>query len=238
MYLPDYPAAEENSTYLIPFPFFIYRGDWLEADRNDGIRSKLFSSASLELNMSFGGGFPVDSSKNSARQDMPDLGWMYQFGPSLIYRLSLESSDLNWSFHLPVRFVGSTDGSHTEEQGILLNPKIQLQRRLACKYSCQLEFILGGNFATQKLNQYFYSVGEDFVTSERSAYNANAGFLSSYLSMRFLTHYRKNRWGLTFTYADYSLSANSDSPLFKANVSRSFSIFYARDLWKSKSLSN
>ncbi|MEC9281511.1 MAG: MipA/OmpV family protein [Bdellovibrionota bacterium] len=236
LYLPDYPAADQNTNYLIPFPFFVYRGDWIEADRDEGIRSKLFSEASIELNLSFGGGFPVDSSKNTAREGMPDLDWMYQFGPSLIYRLALESSSLRWSFHLPLRFVGSTSGKHTEEQGILLNPKVQIQNSLACKFSCQVSFVLGANLATQKLNQYFYSVEQEFVSSSRPFYNAEAGYLSGYLSLRFTTHYHKNRWGLTFTYANYSSSANEDSPLFKSKESRSLSIYYARDLWKANTI--
>ena len=234
LYLPDYPGANEYTNYVIPFPFFIYRGDWLEADRDEGFRSKLFKDASMELNISFGGGFPVDSSKNSAREGMPDLDWMYQFGPNLIYHLSLQNSKLALSFHLPLRFVGSTSGSHTEEQGVLLNPKIHFLQTLGCRYQCSIEYILGANLATQKLNQYFYSVPQSFTTSERPFYNAGEGFLSSYLSFRFVTHYQKNRWGLTFTYANYSSSANKDSPLFKDKESRSFSIYYARDLWKSE----
>ena len=36
--LPQYRGSDEYSVYTLPFPFFIYRGEWLKATR-DGVRT-------------------------------------------------------------------------------------------------------------------------------------------------------------------------------------------------------
>jgi len=48
--MPDYPGADESRTYVLPYPYFIYRGDILkiekESIRNTIVRTtqgKLFS---------------------------------------------------------------------------------------------------------------------------------------------------------------------------------------------------
>ena len=37
---PDYPGADHSSTYTIPFPAALYRGDVLRADEDGGMRGR------------------------------------------------------------------------------------------------------------------------------------------------------------------------------------------------------
>ena len=41
--LPDYPGADERTNYVLPLPFFAYRGDVFKVDR-DGVRGLFFKT--------------------------------------------------------------------------------------------------------------------------------------------------------------------------------------------------
>lgn len=69
---PDHPGSDRTQTYVLPAPYFVYRGEFLKADR-DGLRGRFFNSDRIELNLTMGASAPVDSTDNAARQGMPDL---------------------------------------------------------------------------------------------------------------------------------------------------------------------
>jgi len=73
---------DQSSPYAIPFPYLVYRGTFLKADRN-GIRGTFFDSDRIELSLSLSASLPVNSDDNRARQGMPDLQPTVEFGPSL-----------------------------------------------------------------------------------------------------------------------------------------------------------
>ena len=79
---PDYRGSDESSLFFIPFPYVVYRGTFLKADR-DGIRGAFFDNDRIELNISVGASVPVKSDDNHARQGMPDLQPTVELGPSL-----------------------------------------------------------------------------------------------------------------------------------------------------------
>ena len=84
--LPDYRGSDQASVYAIPFPYLIYRGEFLKADRH-GIRGTFFGTDRTELNLSLGASLPVNSDDNRARQGMPDLQPTVELGPSLDLKL-------------------------------------------------------------------------------------------------------------------------------------------------------
>ena len=232
--LPDYPGSNENRSLLLPFPYFFYRGDWIRADRDQGIRSLLFRNASVELNLSVGGALSVDSEANAARQGMSDIDWIYEFGPNLIYTFP-RWGVLDVFFQLPLRFVGSTNLQHTQERGLLFNPRWLLRQRLSCRDFCFLSYLVGAEWAGRKLHDYLYSVRSEESRFDRPEYQARGGLLSTYVSLRYRHHWGKQRWGLGLSFNDWSQHANKASPLFRRNQAFSFSAFYARDLYESKS---
>jgi outer membrane protein len=79
---PDYRGSDETSLYAMPFPYIVYHGDFLKADRH-GIRGTLFDNDRIELNVSVAASLPVNSDENRARQGMPDLQPTLEIGPSL-----------------------------------------------------------------------------------------------------------------------------------------------------------
>ena len=69
---PDYRGSDERSSYVLPIPYVVYRGEFFKVDR-DSIRGELFESERLELDISLNGSVPVDSDDNDARRGMDDL---------------------------------------------------------------------------------------------------------------------------------------------------------------------
>ena len=94
--LPEYRGSDERSNYVLPIPYFIYRGERFSMDRR-GMRGMLFSNDIVELNISADFGIPVDSDKNAARVGMEDLDFMLHVGPSLEFTLHEESDHGDFS---------------------------------------------------------------------------------------------------------------------------------------------
>src|SRR5690349_18042596 len=51
---PDYRGSDQRSSYVLPIPYFIYRGEVLRVDR-ESVRGRLFESENVELNLSLNG---------------------------------------------------------------------------------------------------------------------------------------------------------------------------------------
>ena len=87
-WIPDYPAAGENSFKGLPFPFVVYRGKIFRVGDRRGILSGRFlNTDKYEFDISVQGAFPVDSDDNEARRGMPDLDWLVGIGPQLKLKL-------------------------------------------------------------------------------------------------------------------------------------------------------
>ena len=48
---PAYRGSDQRHNFLLPTPYFVYRGEFLKADR-DGVRAQLFDSDRAELTVS------------------------------------------------------------------------------------------------------------------------------------------------------------------------------------------
>jgi outer membrane scaffolding protein for murein synthesis (MipA/OmpV family) len=82
VHFPDYRGSSHSRNYALPAPYFVYRGDFLKADRN-GLRAMFFKSDRIDMNLSVGASLPVHSGDNPARAGMPDLRPSIEIGPSL-----------------------------------------------------------------------------------------------------------------------------------------------------------
>lgn len=232
LYYPNYPGAEQYTNLIFPFPYAYYRGEWIEASRDKGIRSRIFETAKVELSLSFSGSLPVDSKNNDARTGMDDLDWIYEFGPSLVYSFSMPQKQ-RLHFQLPLRLVSSTNFAHTQEHGVLFNPTLAYRYYNVCKHTCFFEAQINAEYATKKLHQYFYDVVPKFVTAERPQYNSDAGNLSYGALLKYRIQNDTWLWGVNLGYNTYMGNANTDSPLLKLKHSFNFSFFYANKLWES-----
>ena len=83
----DYRGSDHTNTYLLPMPFFAYRGPILRADR-DGARARSCSTASrVAVDVSLGASVPTKSKDDAARRGMPDLAGTFEIGPNLVVEL-------------------------------------------------------------------------------------------------------------------------------------------------------
>src|SRR5271154_7465125 len=110
----DYRGADTTHVYVLPVPYFYYRGKFLRADRN-GVRGLLFNQEWIELNISANATTPVR--RNAARAGMPDLRSTIEIGPSIDMHL-WKSNDQKVKFdvRLPLRGVFTLE-SHPHDIG-------------------------------------------------------------------------------------------------------------------------
>ena len=175
--IPDYRGSDESRYYVLPIPYFVYRGDKLRVDRQ-GPRAKVFESPRLELDFSALITPPVDSAKNRARQGMPDLDPVLEIGPKLNLTLWRDRArEARFDARFAVRGVIATDLSHTEDAGYVFHPHLYLGLKPALlggkwDFSAQI----GPLYGSDRYHQYYYGVAPQFATPERPAYQASAGY--------------------------------------------------------------
>ena len=218
LYLPHYPAAAQNQTRLLPFPFLIYRGEIFRSDEKGYLRGRIFKSEKVELDLSFSGSLPVDSEDNDARTGMEELDWLAEIGPRLQINL-LKTGDptrnAKIDFELPKRAVFSTDFSEAPDyRGVKFAPAVVYENENVGDSGVNFKVSAAAIFATEGLMDYFYEVDAQFVRSDRPEYDADAG----YLGARFRFNMKRKFWSRVTGFLNTSLwnfsgTTNSDSPL-------------------------
>lgn len=224
---PDYRGSDQRRSYVLPVPYFVYRGPFLKVER-ERVRGLLLKSDRAELDISVNGSVPVKSSSNRARSGMPNLSPTLEIGPSL--NLSLFEStkkDLKLDLRLPLRPVFGVDSSGIRNVGWLFQPQINLDvRGISGMPGWNLGLLAGPIFADARYHQYFYGVDPLYATATRPAYQARGG----YAGVQFITALSKrfpDYWVGGFVKLDtLSGSVIAGSPLVrsKTNVSAGFAI--------------
>jgi MipA family protein len=212
---PDYRGSDQSSFYAIPFPYLVYRGTFLKADRN-GIRGTFFDSDRIELNLSVGASPPVNSDDNRARQGMPDLQPTLEIGPSL---------DLNlWRTHdrrtkldlrLPVRTaVTVKDGMR--DIGWVFSPRLNLDIiDVAGLAGWNMGLLASPMYGSERNHDYFYSVAPQYATADRPAFEAKGGYAGSQFLMSVSKRYPKYWLGAFARWDSLRGAVFVDSPLVK-----------------------
>jgi outer membrane scaffolding protein for murein synthesis (MipA/OmpV family) len=217
--LPDYRGSDERRDYLFPLPYFVYRGESVRVDRQ-GLRGIFFESDRVQLDFSLNASPPVDSSKNRARQGMPDLDPTLEIGPLVyvnLYRDRAAGDQLD--LRLPVRYVVATDFSHAQSAGWIFNPNLALNTRPDIGGRWNLGVTSGPIFATSKYHAYYYGVDPQFATPERPAYSARGGY-SGWVGLVSLSRrYQKLWFGAFARYDLLSGAVFADSPLVRRHSS-------------------
>ena len=218
-WLPDYPAAGQNTVRALAVPYLIYRGDILRVGSEDSrgaVSGRFLNTDQYEFDVSLSAAFPVDSGSNNARRDMPDLDFLFGIGPQLILKLINQPGHRNLDFNLQARSVYSTDFSSIDHRGYIFNPKLNYALEHVTDLNLRISTSVGPIFATEKLMDYFYEVEPKFVTPSRPAYDADAGYLGTNITLgvskRFNSRFRLvlgTRIGI------HTGATNDDSPLFK-----------------------
>lgn len=212
----DYRGSDERRNYVLPVPYFVYRGERLRVDRR-GVRGELLETARASFNVSASLGPPADSDENAARAGMPDLHPTLEIGPSLDVRLRAdEDAGRSLSVRLPLRAVIATDLSEADYIGVLFLPHLALDfRNLGPAGGWSLGLSAGPIFASRAYHNYYYAVPSAFATPARPAYDARGGYSGLSFGLTLSKRYSKYWVGTFLRYDNLSGAAFEDSPLLR-----------------------
>jgi outer membrane scaffolding protein for murein synthesis (MipA/OmpV family) len=210
---PDYRGSDESGIFAIPFPYVVYRGRILKADK-DGIRGALFDSDRVELNVSLGASVPVNSDDNGARQGMPDLQPTVELGPSLDFNIwRTDDQRIKLDLRLPVRIAVTVLGG-MRNVGWETSPRIALDiADFAGLAGWDLGLLAGPMFGTERKHDYFYSVNPRYATPDRPAFDAEAGYSGSLLVVSLSKRYSRFWLGAFARWDNLGGAVFVDSPL-------------------------
>lgn len=182
--LPNYRGSDQFHTYVLPYPYIIYRGQIFRSDEN-AVSGRFFSSERVSLETSIYGSVPVRSDNNDDRSGMPDLDPTFEVGPALKIKLfSSQSMMFNMNLVLPVRMVFSTDFSYIRDQGLVFSPRINLDKMdVIPKTGIGLRLSTGAMFANRRYHNYFYEVEPQYETPDRIAYEPESGYSGAFVTV-------------------------------------------------------
>jgi outer membrane protein len=209
---PDYRGSEEMRVYPVPVPYFVYRGEFLKADR-DGLRGELFNREYAELSMSVNATIPVNSDDNAARRGMPDLKPTVEIGPSLDMHLWRSADGLTRvDAILPLRAPITVETS-PRSIGWVFSPRLNLDRANIANSGWNGGVGAGPVYANRRYHDYFYSVRSRYATAARDEYRADGGFSGIHVLASVTKRYPTFWVGAYLRYDALSGAAFEDSPL-------------------------
>jgi outer membrane scaffolding protein for murein synthesis (MipA/OmpV family) len=209
----DYRGADTSHVYPVPVPYFVYRGKFLQADRN-GLKGRLFDSNRFEINISLNATTPVG--ENATRRGMPDLKPTVEVGPSLdlhIWRSTDERVKVD--VRLPVRAAFTIESS-PRAIGWFFAPHVNAD--IADPLGMpgwSLGILAGPLFADDRYHDYFYTVNPQSATADRPAYRARAGYSGAQLLAALSKRYPKHWVGAYIRHDALAGAAFAASPLVK-----------------------
>lgn len=193
--LPHYRGSEQSHAWLLPVPYFVYRGRFLRADR-EGARAVLLERRAFEVDLSLAGSPPARSEDNRARQGMPDLAPTVEFGPNANLTF-VRSAKGKLELRVPVRAAFTVERS-SRAIGWTAAPYLTAEW---VQGGWDLGVRAGGLWGDRRFNGYTYDVAPELATAARPAYRAaggNAGWqLTAGASRRF-----ESLWVGAFARAD------------------------------------
>lgn len=207
-----YPGSNEQVNRGLVLPSFVYRGKFLRADRETaGLRA--LKTSNFELDIGVAGSFGARSGEIDARQGMPNLGTLVEFGPRIKWKLGEGWGGGRWQMELPLRGVFDlSDGA--AHRGMALEPEISFQRRAngGWVYTTSVSAIM----ADRRLAKTFYAVDSAYALADRPAFEAQSGLVAWRLSTSFSRSLSRDWRLFGFGRIDsVSGAANQSSPLVK-----------------------
>jgi outer membrane protein len=171
--VPDYRGADQNHSYLLPFPYIVYRGTWFKSDRN-GTRAMLFDSQRVKFDLSFGAAVPTRSD-NAAREGMPDLPGNAEVGPSISVTLDQSAhKHYKLELRLPLRAAISLERS-PRYVGATFSPNLNLDLNSVAG-GWNVGLLTGPLFSNRKYHAEYYEVADLYANAQRPAYRAHGGY--------------------------------------------------------------
>jgi len=212
---PDYRGSDEYRNYIAPIPYVIYRGKYIQSDR-DGLRGNVFKSDRYEFTFSATATISQKADENKARESMPELGSTVEMGPALNIKLTEQNATNSLLLQIPIRAVIAVTGSERGYSGLVFEPQLMFRRPLK---NWEYTQRLGLSFANREYHDYYYSVDQEFVTPERNFFDADGGYSGVFtqvaISRALQIGNEETKLGFFLRYENIGHTAFVDSPLVK-----------------------
>jgi len=214
--LPDYRGSDESRPYVLPLPYVVYRGAVFKADR-EGARAEFFDNDSLRLTMTLNASVPVNSTRNKARQGMPNLNGSVEFGPAADVHLYLSPDErVHVKLRVPVTY-GLTFGGSVGNNGWQTSPHINLDLRDVAGFTgWNLGMLTGPIYGSHRRHAYFYDVAPAYATPDRPAYQAHGGYAGMQFTAALTKRFERYWVGGFLRYDALNGAAFADSPLVRS----------------------
>jgi outer membrane scaffolding protein for murein synthesis (MipA/OmpV family) len=213
--LPAYPGSEARQSWVLPFPWIVYRGEFLRVDR-EGARGLLFETPRLVVDLSGDATAPVDSDATRARRGMDDLDAVVELGPSLEWHV-VDEPALGVDLHLPLRAAIATDGDRARHVGWTLHPGVRVDAPAALD-GWNLGVRAGFRFGSRVYHGYYYDVAASDARTGRAAYDTPAGYGGATLQLTASRRFGDLWLGAFLRGAALHGSAFEDSPLLEQST--------------------
>lgn len=213
---PMYRGSNERRSFLLPIPYFVYRGETLQVNR-ERVRGLVFKRDAVELDISVNGSVPAKGAV--ARQGMPDLDPTLEIGPSLNVHLLYSADKRNTlDLRMPLRGVLASDFKHVQATGWLFQPQLDVDFRNIEGSGWNIGLVGGPIYADRRYHQYFYNVAPQYATATRPAYTAAGGYSGMQFIFAFNKRYKEDgHWlGGFMKWDDLKDAVFADSPLVKS----------------------
>jgi MipA family protein len=170
----DYRGSSTTHAYLLPLPYFVYRGKLLKYD-DKGLRGLFFNQDRVELELSVNATTPVRN--DSARSGMPDLRSTIEVGPQLdVHLWRTGDRRVRLDLRVPVRAAFTVQfDPHLVGTFVAPNLSLDLAQRPGSD-GWKFGVLAGPLFADHRYDGYFYSVTPQYATATRAAFEAPGGY--------------------------------------------------------------
>jgi len=168
--MPHYRGSDQDHAWLLPTPYFVYRGQILRSDR-EGARAVLLDSERLDIDISAGGSAPTRDGENRARSGMPELDATFEIGPKVNVMLA-KGAGWKLDLRVPVRAAFAV-GAHSRAIGWTASPWVNLDLDVQ---GWNIGLSGGVLLGSRKYHAYFYDVAPAYASATRAAYAADSGY--------------------------------------------------------------
>jgi hypothetical protein len=210
-------------------PYIVYRGDVLRIGDGGAARAVASENGNYELSLSFAAAFDSESEGNELREGMPDLDFIFEVGPQLVFNLQkFEFSDTSRSeiqLALQTRAAFSTDFGGVDHHGYVFEPMLRYRHYGAFHPQLEATVSLKPLWATRDVHGYFFDVSHEFSQLDRSTYRARGGYFGTGLNFSGTWYIsNKARMFASIQTSFHHGAANIRSPLFENKFNAGFGL--------------
>jgi len=227
---PAYRGSRQQRGFLVPIPYFVYRGDRLRVGR-EGARGLIARTSDFEVDVSADAAIPVENTNEGPRAGMADLDPVVELGPSVVWRLRDDAIG-RWTFRLPLRAAIATDLRSASHEGWILEPALGLDAP-GLVGSWDFRFHAGLRFGARRYHAYYYDVGAADARPDRPVYHASDGYGGAVLQLGASRRFGDTWAGFFVRYDDLRGAVFADSPLVETGHALSAGVAVSWILWQS-----